>query len=180
MSKYRQPFLTELKRHWVQRFAAWQHGICAPVFWASKDGTFTNTSSFKDKGLVFHAVINFTPKSAGTFTCDIVVTSGLEPFVDNPPLRWPNDVPALPIDSYRIGWFVAGQDIWWRLVDDAAGTQKLYAELGVDTVGLHIARQPNNWYASSYAVGKPHIITEAAGHFSDTFERYVVPKLCRE
>ena len=92
MSKYRKPFIKELKRHWEQRFPLWRAGICKPVFWASKDATFTNDSTLAKSGLVFHAVIDFTPKWPGAFTCDVIVASTLEPLGGNPPHRWPDDI----------------------------------------------------------------------------------------
>jgi hypothetical protein len=130
--------------------------------------------------LAFHAVIDFAPKWPGAFTCDVVVTSRLGPLGDNPPRRWPEDIVALPVGSYRIGSFVAGRDIWWRLVDDAVERRRLYEAFpSVDVAALGIERHPDHWYAASYETSLPQIITEATEHFYDTFERYVIPKLFR-
>jgi hypothetical protein len=181
VSKYRKPFISELKRHWAQRFPLWRPGICAPVFWAKEDGTFTDDSALASTGFVFHAVIDFTPKWPGAFTCDVVITPSLESLGDNPPRRWPDDVVSLRIGSYRIGWFVAGRDIWWRLVDDAAESRKVYEEiLGGDVAAFGIERQPDHWYAMSYDGGLRQVIGEAVQDFSDTFERHVIPKLHRK
>lgn len=150
------------------------------MFWASKDATFTNDSTLAKCGLVFHAVIDFTPKWPGAFTCDVIVTWSLEPLGDNVQHRWPDDIATLPIGTYRIGWFVAGHDIWWRLVDDAAESRRLWESIpGVDAAALALNRQPHDWYATSYAVELAKIIAEASQHFSDTFEHYVLPKLHR-
>lgn len=154
--------------------------MCTPVFWARKDATFTDDSALASSGLAFHAVIDFSTKWPGAFTCDVVVTPDLESLGDNPPRRWPDDVASLPIGSYRIGWFVEKRDIWWRLVDEAAEMRQLYEQIpGIDVSALGIERHPDHWYASSYAVELPQIIQEASQHFSDAFERHVIPKLQR-
>lgn len=110
----------------------------------------------------------------------MVVTSNLNPPSDDPPLRFRDDIATLPVGSYRIGWFVEGRDIWWRLVDDTAEWRRLYDQSsGVDLAALSIERTPDHWYAASYAVDLSQIIIEASVHFSDTFEQYVIPKLHR-
>ena len=179
MSKYRKPLIAELTRQWSQRFPLWRPGICAPVRWAQPRLTFTNDAAAAETGLGLHAVIDLTPKSPGTFTCDVVVTPQLDPFVGNPPHRWPDDIAALPIGTYRIGWFVSGVDIWWRLIDESAAFRRLYEHVsGADVAALSVTqRQPNDWYASSYDVPLSDVIREAVAHFSDTFEQHVVPKL---
>lgn len=178
MSKYRKPFVADLKRHWAQRFPLWRPGVCTPVSWARKDATFTNDSALAKAGLAFHAVLDFTPKWPGAFTCDVVVTSSLEPLGDNPPRRWRDDIAALPFGTYRMGSFVAGRDIWWRLVDDAVESRRLFEQLpGVDVALLSLERYPDHWYAASYDAGLPQVISEAREHFCDTFERYVIPQV---
>jgi hypothetical protein len=158
----------------------WRPNICAPVFWARPDATFTNDSALETTGMVFHAVIEFTPKWPGAFTCDVVVMPTLEPLTDKAPLRWPDDIASLPVGSYRIGWFVARRDIWWRLVDDAAESRRLWESIpGVDAAALTLQRNPDHWYAPSYAVELPAIVRQASEHFSDTFESHVLPKLQR-
>ena len=180
MSKYRKPFISELTRHWAQRFPQWRQGVCTPVFWARKDATFTNDAALPETGLVVHAVIDFSPQWPGAFTCDVVVTQNLEPLGDNPPRRRSDDIATLPFGSYRIGSFVTGRDIWWRLVDDAAELRRLYEQIpGADVAALGIERQRDHWYAASYESGLPQIISEAREHFCDTFERHVIPKLHR-
>ena len=179
MSKYRKPFVSELKRLWAQRFPQWRPGVSTPVFWAKKDATYTDDSALASQGVVFHAVIDFTPKWPGAFTCDVVVAPSLASLGDHPPTRWPDDIASLPVGSYRIGWFVAGRDIWWRLVDDAAESRKFYEQIpGVDVAALGIERQPDHWYATSYG-DLSQVIGEATRHFSDTFERHVISKLHR-
>jgi hypothetical protein len=179
MSKYRKPFVSQLKRHWTRRFPLWRPGVSVPVHWAKRDSTYTDDSALASGGLVFHAVIDFTPKWPGAFTCDVVVTPSLAPLGDNPPTRWPDDLESLPVGSYRIGWFVAGRDIWWRLVDDAAERRRFYEQVpGVDVATLGIERHPDHWYAAAYG-DLSQVIGEAAQHFSDTFEHYVIPKLSR-
>ena len=117
-------------------------------------------------------------KWPGAFTCDVIVTPTLEALAGNPPHRWPKDIPTLPVGSYRIGWFVAGRDIWWRLVDEAVESRRLWENIpGVDVEALTAKRDPDHWYAPSYAVEFPEIIREALQHFSDTFENHVLPKL---
>jgi len=172
--------LEELKRQWQRRFPSWSPGISAPVSWAGKDSTFTNDSTHRKSGLIFHAVIYFTPKWQGAFTCDVIVTPTLEPLGDSPPQRWPDDISRLLVGVYRIGWFVAGRDIWWRLVDNCAESRRLYETMpDIDVNALGIERHPDHWYAKSYAVELTEIIREASEHFANTFEQSVVPKLHR-
>jgi hypothetical protein len=103
----------------------------------------------------------------------------LEPITDPAPQRWPHDLAAHRTGSYRIGWFIAQKDIWWRLVDDEAEDRRFWATVpGVDpsTVPL-LGRCPNHWYASSYEKPFAEIIHEAIASFSESFELHVVPKL---
>ena len=113
-------------------------------------------------------VIDFTPKEAGAFTGDVVVTPTLDPLPVPTPHRLPDDIPQLESGSYRIGWFVTGQVGWWRLVDNAADPHK---------TGIVLKRNRRDWYASSYAKPLSEIMREAVEHFSDTFEKHVIPKL---
>ena len=63
MSKYRKPFLSILSRLWAERFPSWKSGVAAPVSWARKDSTFSNTDA--PDGRVFHAVIDFSDTFEG-------------------------------------------------------------------------------------------------------------------
>jgi hypothetical protein len=178
MSKYRKPFLALLKPIWLARLPEWQHGIWSSPHRAPRDATFTNPSRLATRGIVFHAVINFTPKWPGAFTADILVASSLDPLPEPFPFRWDDHIPELPIGSYRIGAFVTGGDIWWRLVDDAAESYRFYASLpGVDASAASLPRTAEDWYAPSYDVPLPEIMQQAAANFTDTYERYVASRL---
>ena len=160
----------------------WQRGLCIPVFWARKDATFTYHHLEDTHGKAFHAVIDFSEKWPGAFTCDIIVTEGLEPFEGNPPRRMTQDIPDLLTGSYRIGWFVAGRDIWWRLVDDAAESNRMFEKIpGIEVEALSILfkRCEGDWYASSYDRDQVQVVQEASEHLCDTFECHVVPKLLK-
>jgi hypothetical protein len=113
-------------------------------------------------------VINFTPKTPGRFTADIVVTPSLDRLPDHDLQRFSEDIPALRSGSYRIGFFGAGRDRWWRLADHTADP---YA------TGILLQRHEHDWYASSYSLPLTEIVRQAVEDFSDTFERDVVPKL---
>ena len=70
------------------------------------------------------------------------VRQNLEPLGDNPPRRRSHAIATLPFGSCRIVSFVAGRDIWWRLVDDAAELRRLYEQIpGADVAALGIGRQ---------------------------------------
>lgn len=168
VSKYRQPFLSALKEKWASRFPDWRPGICAPVYWARSDCTFTRDSTQSSTGPRFHAVVNFTPKTPGRVTADIVVTPSLDRLPDQDIRRFSEDIPALRIGSYRIGHFGAGRDRWWRLADDAADPH---------ASGILLQRHAHDWYASSYSLPLAEIVRQAVDDFSDTFERDVIPKL---
>jgi len=181
MSKYRKPFLKEFSETWARRFPTWHQGVCLPVFWARPDCTFSDASSFSRCGLFFHLIVEFTPKRAGTFTGDIIVTSSPEgyPHDRNPPRRWGEHVPELLDGAYRIGSFFAEQDFWWHLVDEEAESSRFLESVGnlpTPPAGL-LQRQQGDWYATSYDVPMQNIISEAVKHFSDTFEQNVIPKL---
>lgn len=178
MSKYRKPFLAILKPLWAARLPAWRHGVWSSPHIAPKDSTFTNTSALASRGLVFHVVVNFTPKWPGAFTADIVVATSLDPLIERVNQRWPDDLQTLACGRYRIGWFVANRDIWWRLVDDAAESLRFYSGLpGIDAAALALPRNPDHWYASSYDISMETIMQQAAIHLTETFERHVPASL---
>jgi hypothetical protein len=134
-------------------------------------------STLASKGTAFHAVITFSTKWPGAFTCDVIVTPDLHSSGDTLPIRMPADVATLPPGTYRIGIFMGGKDIWWRLVDDAEESRKFYAQIpNLKMAPPVIARDPNHWYADSYG-DLDAVIKQAAHHFCDTFEQHVVSRV---
>jgi hypothetical protein len=108
------------------------------------------------------------------------VTSSVEGFPPRgiPPHRWGEHVPDLLEGAYRIGWFIAGRDLWWHLIDEEAESRRLYESIPNLPKPLPgLKRRKGDWYASSYDVPQANIICEAVNHFCDSFEQHVIPKL---
>jgi hypothetical protein len=183
MSKYRKPFLKALLPLWEKRFPAWRSGEATPCFWARPDSTFSDRSASESTGRFFHAVIDFTPKKRGAFTADILITSSQEGFARdcNPPHRWWDHIPELLEGTYRIGHFYREEDHWWHLVDEAAESKRFWESIpNMPPMSLLLGRREGDWYASSYDRPLAEIVAEAASHFCDVFEQYVIPKLHRK
>jgi len=179
--QYRKTFLRQLTSSWAVRFPEWKKGAPRPVFHATQDATFTCSSAFATCGLIFHAVIFFTPKIAGCFTCDVIVNDR-ESEIDSSGSRIPStkDIPSLRVGEYRMGNFITGQDICWHLHDEVEEARKLY-ELIAKSSGTEpfnpLSRREGDWYASNYDVPFAEIVAEAEANFSDAFAKFVLPKL---
>jgi hypothetical protein len=165
-AKFRQPFLTLLTKAWSARFPEWRRGLSSPVAWARTDATFTRVA--KAGAPRFHVVVNFTPKTPGRFTADVVISPTLERLPEQDVLRFAEDISALRAGSYRIGFFGAGHDRWWHLADET---------LDLHNTGIPLKRQQHDWYASSYTLSLVQIMQEAEADFSTAFERSVLPKI---
>jgi len=167
-----------MRNFWQQRLPDWKPGVIASGVWTRPDCTFTNDSLLSSTGRVFHVAIFFTPKWPGAFTADIIMAESSKPFNSQPRSRWPEDIPSLATGSYRIGWFVAQRDIWWRLFDDAAESRHFFESIpDCDPVTISIARSPDHWYAPSYSIELPDVMHAALSNLTDTFENHVLPKL---
>lgn len=179
--QYRKIFLKQLTSNWAVRFPDWKKGGPKPVFHAEQDTTFTCSSALLSRGLIFHAVIFFTPKRKGCFTADIIVNDG-EAEIDSSGnrFRFVQDIPFLRVGEYRISQFINGQDRWWHLHDEVEEARKLY-ELIAKSTGDEpfnpLTRSEFDWYASNYEAPFAEIIAAAEADFSDTFTKHVLPKL---
>lgn len=163
--------------HWAERFPRWQRGVCAPVFWARPDNTFSFSEAHADTGFIFHVIIEFAPKWPGAFTADIVITESTEPFPGNPPWFFKESIPKFRPGTCRLGWFFADRDLWWHLMDEAAESKRFWATVPTLSDPPLLKRQEGHWYAPSYDVPLKAIIAKAVQDFSDSFEQHVVPKL---
>ena len=177
--RYRRDFLRQLKSSWAVRFPEWKQGAPRPIFYASPDATFSYSSAFASRGLFFHALIEFSPKIPGSFTCDIIINDG-ETEVAPGAHRWAQHIPTLSTGNYRIGRFISDQDTWWHLHDEVEEARKFY-ELIAKSSGTEpfnpFSRREGDWYASNYEAPFAEIVAEAETDFSDTFAKHVLPKL---
>jgi hypothetical protein len=180
MSKYRKPFLKCFSQAMAARLPQWRQGVCTPIFYARRDGTFSDQESYSKYGLSFHLVVEFSCKWAGAFTGDIIVSSspeGYPPKTPAPP-RWKKDIPELLEGNYRIGWFFADRDHWWHLMDEEAESKRFWESIpNLPQPVSTLERRRGDWYASSYDVPFEKVIDDAVQHFCDTFEQHVIPKL---
>lgn len=179
MSKYRKAFLKRFSEIWLTRFPTWKPGANLPVFWAKRDAIFSDSLSFQSYRLFFHLIIEFTSKSPGQFTGDIIITSSAEgyPHDCNPPHRFGNHISKLEEGAYRIGAFIRGEDIWWHLVDEEAESKRFLASIPNAPKTGYLKRREGDWYASDYDVSLDFVICEAVEHFCASFENHVLPKL---
>jgi hypothetical protein len=175
MSKYRNPFLGILKPMWAVRLPEWQPRLFSPAFYTKPEATFTWTRPVADSSTRFHAFIEFRDKWAGTFTGDIFITDSSNKEEPIQGFRFAEDIPDRKPGAYRIGSFISGQDVWWRLRDEAGESNRFWAEKGLPGLA-GLRRRKHDWYAGSYDVPTKQIMQEAAEDFINKFARHVVSK----
>jgi hypothetical protein len=175
VSKYRKQFLGILKPMWAARLPEWQPGLFSPAFYTKPEATFSWTRFAPDSPTRFHAFLDFSTKWAGTFTCDVLITDPSNQVKPKDKLS-ADDIPKLRPGIYRIGEFISGKDIWWRLCDEAAESNRFWEEKGIPALAV-LRRRKHDWYANSYDVPTKQIMQEAAEDFTNRFLTHVIPKL---
>ena len=176
MSKYRKQFLGILKPMWAARLPEWQPGLFSPAFYTKPDATFSWTRYAPDSPTRFHAFIDFSTKWAGTFTCDIFITAPSNHLEPQNITRFSKDIPSRKPGAYRIGFFISGKDVWWRLCDEAAESNRFWEEKVIPALAV-LRREKDDWYANAYDVPPKQIMQEAAEDFTNKFLTHVIPKL---
>jgi hypothetical protein len=176
-SQYRKPFLKHLAASWAGRFPDWQHGVSRPIFYATREATFSCSRRHAEWGRHYHAVIDFSSKIPGCFTCDLIINDH-EGEIEPNLIAWAEDIPTLRVGRYRMGYFMTGRDYWWHLQQESAHS-RFFRELLTQQAGGEQGKSlPEiDWYASSYDIPLQEIIAEAEAHFSNAFARDVLPKL---
>jgi hypothetical protein len=176
MSKYRNPFLAILKPIWAARLPEWQPGLFSPAFYTKPEAAFTWTGLGLDTPTRFHTFIESSAKWTGTFTGDIFITDSSNQKEPIQSFRFAEDIPDRKPGAYRMGSFISGQDVWWRLRDEAAESNRFWEEKGLPGLAV-LHRRKHDWYATSYDVPAKQIMQEAAEDFTNRFAAHVVPKL---
>ena len=176
MSKYRKPFIGILTLMWAAKLPEWQPGLSSPAFYTNPEATFSWTRFAPDNLSRFHAFIKFSDKWAGALTCDIFITDSSNQNEPIKILRFSEDIPSRKPGAYRIGFFICGQDVCWRLRDEAAESNLFWKEKGLPGLAV-LRRRKQDWYAKSYDVPPRQIMEEAAADLTNKFLTHVIPKL---
>ena len=161
---------------WAARLPEWQPGLFSPSFYTKPEATFSWIRFAPESSTRFHAFIEFSSKKAGTFTGDIFITDPSNQVGPINPHRFSDDIPKLRPGIYRIGSFISGKDVWWRLCDEAAESKRFWEEKGHPEFAV-LQRRQHDWYANSYEVPPKQIMQEAAADFTNKFIAHVTPKL---
>src|SRR4051812_44873368 len=118
---FRAPFLKRLHRSWAQRLPALKPGSTEPIWWAEPDCTLHRRFRHREREVLVHLSVLFTPKWPGAFTADVTISPPDEPLPYRPATRWDDHLPDLLPGQYRIGWFARACDYWWHLKDEDNG-----------------------------------------------------------
>ena len=183
MASWKPEFIKKASKSWTKAFVFLKHAQPNVIPYRSSNSIFTIEPAKTRFKKWVHIDVYFTPKTAGEFTIELII-SDTETLLQQPSIyRNQEDIAQGTDGVYRIGTFMPTRygDFWWALKDNEGETIKFWRESGSneDEIRLLIKGLPEReiWRPSSYKLPLPHIMDEAIAHVNRVLIERVFPNI---